>query len=158
LFQLFAIAAVPREHQGDNSLGKFDSQSIPMIAAGRCPNSYGLQFYNPSNGTFVSSIDYKCQHNVNSGAYFGLKYQSGTFIYRLDKTTSVFAPKFLLNSSVFVHSHSPPSIAKVIGIPTYNTPNVYTVSFCDGYIADYMDDQLSAVTSPLSTKKSLLPS
>jgi len=30
-----------------------------MIAVGCCPNSTGIQFYNPSNGTLVSSIDYK---------------------------------------------------------------------------------------------------
>jgi len=58
LFKLFGVAAVRREQQGDQSLGKFDSQSVPMIAVGRCPNSNGIQFYNPSNGTFVSSIDY----------------------------------------------------------------------------------------------------
>jgi hypothetical protein len=159
LFKLFSVAAVRRECHGDNSLGKFESQSIPMIAVGRCPNSNGIQFYNLSNGTFVSSIDYKFQNNFTSGAFFGLKYQSGTFIYRLDETTKIFAPKFLLDSSVYVHTHSPPSIAKVIGIPTYNTPNVYTVSFCDGSIAEYVDKQLSAVDSPSTTSlKSLLPS
>jgi hypothetical protein len=45
-----------------------------------CPVSGGLQFYNPANGTFVSSIDYRFQDNVMSGSYFGLKYQPGTFI------------------------------------------------------------------------------
>jgi len=159
LFKLFGVAAVRRERHGDNTLGKFECQSIPMIAIGRCPNSNGIQFYNPTNGTFVSSIDYKFQNNVTSGAFFGLKYQSGTFIYRLDETTSIFAPKFLLDSSVYVHTHSPPSIAKVIGIPSYNAPNVYTVSFCDGSIAEYLDEQLSAVDSSIPTlQKSLLPS
>jgi len=147
LFKLFGVAAVRRERHGDNTLGKFECQSIPMIAIGRCPNSNGIQFYNPTNGTFVSSIDYKFQNNVTNGEFFGLKYQSGTFIYRLDETTSIFAPKFLLDSSVYVHTHSPPSIAKVIGIPSYNAPNVYTVSFCDGTIAEYLDEQLSAVDS-----------
>ena len=89
-----------------------------MIAVGRCQNSNAIHFYNPANGTFVSSIDYKFQNNVTSGAFFGLKYQPGTFIYRLDKSTTIFAPKFLLDSSVYVHTHSPPSVAKVIGIST----------------------------------------
>jgi len=157
LFKLFGVAAVRRERQGDQTLGKFDSQSVPMIAVGRCPNSNGIQFYNPSNGTFVSSIDYKFQPNVTSGSFFGLKYQSGTFIYRLDETTYIHAPKFLLNSQVYVHTHSPPSVAKVIGIPTYDTPNIYTVCYKDGSIAEYLDDQLSAVNSTVSTKPTLLP-
>jgi hypothetical protein len=117
-----------------------------------------VYIFNPSNRTFVSSIDYKFQNSVTSGAFFGLRYQSGTFIYRLDESTSIFAPKFLLDSSVYVHTHSPPSLAKVIGIPTYNTPNVYTVTFKDGTLADYTDDLLSAATTSLSPRKSLLPS
>jgi hypothetical protein len=52
-----------------------------MIAIGCCPNSNGHQFYNPVNGTFVSSIDYKLQPNITSGAHFGYQYQPGTFIY-----------------------------------------------------------------------------
>jgi hypothetical protein len=55
-----------------------------MIVVGKCPNSPGLQFYNPANGTFVSSIDFKFQHHATSGAYFGMKYQPGIFVYRLD--------------------------------------------------------------------------
>jgi hypothetical protein len=58
LFKLFSLAAVRRERIGDDKLTKFESQSLPMIAVGRCPHSNGLQFYNPVNGTFVSSIDY----------------------------------------------------------------------------------------------------
>ena len=55
----------------DSRVGKFDSQSTPMIAVGRCPTSY-----NPANGTFISSIDYRFQNNVTSGSYFGLKYMN----------------------------------------------------------------------------------
>jgi len=95
---------------------------------------------------------------VTSGAFFGLKYQPGTFIYRLDESTTIFAPKFLLDSSVYVNTHSPPSMAKVIDIPTYNTPNVYTVVFKDGTIAEYTDDLLTATSSSISPSKSLLPS
>jgi hypothetical protein len=80
LFKLFSLAAVCRECVGDDHLGKFDSQSVPMIAIGHCPNSNGLQFYNPVNNTFVSSIDYKLQFHETSGARFGLCYQPGTFI------------------------------------------------------------------------------
>ncbi len=57
LFKLFSLAAVLCEHIGDDKLNKFESQSLPMIAIGHCPKLNGLQFYNPINGTFVSSID-----------------------------------------------------------------------------------------------------
>jgi hypothetical protein len=92
LFRLFRLAAVRRERHGDTRLNKFEAQSISMIVIGRCPNSTGLQFYNPKNGTIVSSIDYKIQPHVTSGAFFGIKYQPGTFIYRLDETNSIFCP------------------------------------------------------------------
>jgi hypothetical protein len=59
LFKFFSLAAVRRERQGDKHLNKFEAQSTPMIVIGRCPTSTGLQFYNPKNGTFVSSIDFK---------------------------------------------------------------------------------------------------
>jgi len=104
LYKMFGVAAVHRVRQGDHSLGKFESQSTPMIAVGTCQNSNAIQFYNPSNGTFVSSIDYKFQNNVTNGAFFGLKYQSGTFIYPLDESTTVVAPKFLLDSCLCPHS------------------------------------------------------
>jgi hypothetical protein len=111
-----------------------------MIAVGRCPHSNGLQFYNPVNGTFVSSIDYTLQPNVTSGARFSYKYQPGTFIYRLDESTSIFAPKFALDSTVLVHTHSPPHKAKIIGIPSYDRPDIYTVAFPDGSIAEYSNN------------------
>jgi hypothetical protein len=47
LFKMFGLAAVRCEHVGDSMLNEFESQSVPMIAIGRCPNSNGLQFYNP---------------------------------------------------------------------------------------------------------------
>ncbi len=140
---LFSLAAVRHERVGDSTLNKFDNQSIPMIAVGRCPNSNGLQFYNPANGNLTSSINYKLQSNVTSGAKFGLQYQPGTFIYRLDESTTVFAPTFTLDSKVLVHTHSPPHVAKIIGIPTYNNPNRYTVSFKDGSISEYNANVLS---------------
>jgi hypothetical protein len=68
---MFGLDAVCREKIGDSSITKFESQSIPMIAIGRCQQSNGLQFYNPLSSTFVSSIDYKFQSNVTSGARFG---------------------------------------------------------------------------------------
>jgi len=129
-----------------------------MIVIGKCPYSQGLQFYNPVNGTFISSIDYKLQHHVTSGEFFGLKYQPGIFIYCLDESTSVFAPKFNIDSKVYVHSHSPPPIATVIGIPTYNTPDVYTVTFKDGSISEYTSDMLSlAPSSPITSTTTILP-
>ena len=144
---MFSLAAVRRERDGDSRLGKFEAQSIPTIVVGRCPNSTGLQFYNPVNGTFLSSIDYKLQTNVTSGSYFGLRYQPGVFFYRLDESTHIFAPKFQLDTSVYVHTHSPPSVGKIIGIPTYTSPNVYTVAFKDGSISEYTDNLLSAAPS-----------
>jgi hypothetical protein len=113
-----------------------------MIAVGRCPNSPGILFYNPENGTFISSIDYKFQNHITSGAFFGLKYQSGTFIYRLDEENTIFTPKFQLDATVLVHTHSPPHQATIIGLPTYDRPQIYTVSFSVGSIAEYSDNVL----------------
>jgi len=159
LSKMFGLAAVRRERTGDTSLNKFESQSIPMIVIGQCPNSNGLQFYNPLNGTIVSSIDYKFQPNVTSGARFGYHYQPGTFIYRLDESTSVFAPKFALDTHVLVHTHSPPHIAKIIGIPNYDHPDIYTVVFNDGSISEYSDTILEATDPPsLTTSVTTLPS
>jgi hypothetical protein len=160
LFKPFSFAAVQRERHGDTHLKKFDNQSISMILLGRCPSSTGLQFCNPRNGTFVSSIDYKIQPNITCGAHFGYKYQSGLFIYRLDESTSIFAPKFALESKVLVHTHSPPSCATVIGIPTYDAPTIYTVSFKDGSISEYTEDLLSldsSSSSPSLPNPPLLP-
>jgi hypothetical protein len=39
-----------------------------MIAICCCPMSNGLQFYNPTNGTIVSSVDYKFKPHIISGA------------------------------------------------------------------------------------------
>ena len=81
--------------------------------------------------TFVSLIDYVLQPNVTSGVRFGYKYQPGTFIYRLDESTTIFQPQFPLDSQVLVHTHSPPHQATIVGAPTYDRPNIYTVSFQD---------------------------
>jgi hypothetical protein len=160
LFKPFGLYAVRRERSGDISLNKFDPQSLPMIAVGQSPNSNGLQFYNPSSGTFVSSIDYTYQPNVTSGTKFGYTYQPGTFIYRLDKTTTIYAPKFPLDSEVLVHTHSPPHHAKIIGLPSYDRPDIYTVLFPDGSIAEYSDTSAILEAAPVSSIKSpvtLLP-
>jgi hypothetical protein len=140
------LAAVRREWVGDTSLSKFDSQTLPMIAVGKCPLSDGLQFYNPVNGTFVSSIDYRFQYHTTSGTKFGFKYQPGLFIYRLDESNNILTPRFPLDSEVLVHSHSPPHRAKIVGIPTYQRPDVYTVLFQDGSITEYsaVDNLLEA--------------
>jgi len=129
LFKPFALAAVRRERHGDEKLEKFEPQSTPMIALGRCPTSNGIQFYNPANSTFVSSIDYTFQPHVTSGSRFGFRYQPGTFIYRLEESNAIFAPKFNLEANVWVHTHSPPHLATVIGIPSYTNPDIYTVKF-----------------------------
>jgi hypothetical protein len=127
----------------------------------QCP-SHGLHS-SFNTGLFIVFPEFrtkdKFQHNVTSGAHFGLQYQPGTFIYRLDESTSIFSPKFALESSVHVHTHSPPSIATIIGLPTYDNPNLYTVVFKDGSISQYLDDILSNVPDNESTSvKPLLPS
>jgi len=160
LFKLFSLVAVHRERAGDDRLSKFDSQSLPMIAVGQCPNTYGIQFYNPASGTFVSSIDCFFQSNVTSGARFGYKYQPGTFIYGLDESTTVFAPKFPLDSKVLVHTHSPPHVATVVGTPTYARPHIYTVAYSGGSLAEYLDtdDILELATDTcLQSEVRLLP-
>jgi hypothetical protein len=128
-----------------------------MIAVGRCPHSNGLQFYNPENGTFVSSIDYKFQLLTTSGTYFNYKYQAGTFLYRIDEANSIYTPTFNIDSHVLVHSHSPPTIAKVIGIPTYQNSNVYTVMFQDGSVSEYTKDLLTKALECMNPVPSLLP-
>ncbi len=131
-----------------------------MIAVGRCQHSNGLQFYNPATGTFVSSIDYKFQPHVTSGMKFGYQYQPGTFIYHLDESTTIFTPCFALDSEVLVHTHSPPHQAKVIGLPSYDRPDIYTVLFKDGSIAKYSDsNNILEATSIISTTEDtpLLP-
>lgn len=65
----------------------------------------------------LSLQDYTFQHHVTSGSRFGFQCQPGTFLYHLDKTTSIVAPKFKLESRVLVHVYSPPHVATVIGIP-----------------------------------------
>ncbi len=157
---MFGLAAVCRERIGDSSLNKFDAQSIPMIAVGRCPHSNGLQFYNPYNGTFISSIDYKFQNNITSGKKFGYQYQPGTVIYRLDETTTIFTPKFSLESTVLVHTHSPPHAATVVGLPSYDRPSIYVVKFQDGTLAEYSDEENILEAAPVSSPiphPSLLP-
>ena len=90
---------------------------------------------------------------------FGFKYQSGTFLYRLDETNSVFAPKFALDTQVYVHTHSSPSLATIIGIPTYQSPDIYTVVFKDGSLAEYTESILSLVPEvSVVSSSSLLPS
>jgi hypothetical protein len=74
LFPMFGLAAVCHERVGATSLNKFESQSVFMIAIGRCQQSNGLQFYNLENGSFVLSIDYKFQLHSTSGNHFGYKY------------------------------------------------------------------------------------
>jgi hypothetical protein len=155
---MFGLAVVRREKIGDSSLTKFESQSIPMIAIGRCQQSNGLQFNNTLLSTFVSSIDYKFQSNVTSGARFGFRNQPGTFIYRLDETNQILTPEFSLESEVLMHTHSPPHRAKVIGLPSYDRPNVYTVIFSDGSISEYSDENniLTLAPVPQSNEKSIL--
>jgi len=160
LFPLFGLAAIRRERIGDSNLTMFDPQSVAMIAIGRCPHSNGLQFYNPVLGTFVSSIDYKFQSNVTCGTRFGYRYQPGTFMYRLDETTYTLTPKFYLDAEVLVHTHSPQHKAKIIGIPSYDRPDIFIAVFQDGSIAEYSDANNILEVAPVQQSSSspvLLP-
>jgi hypothetical protein len=74
----------------------------------------------------------------------------------LDESNSLFAPKNPLSYLVYVHTHSPLTIAKVIGIPTYSKPSVYPVAFQDGSIAEYTDELLSMTPTSQSSVTSLL--
>ncbi len=60
-----------------------------------------------------------------------------------------FTPKFILDSQVLVHTHSPPHVATIIGFPSYHAPNRYTVAFKDGAISEYDADILSAMDDSL---------
>jgi len=161
LFKPFCLAAVCGDRVGDQVLSKFASQSLPMITIGRCPHSDGLQFYNPESGTFVSSIDYTFQHHVTAGCCFGYKYQAGTFIYRLDESSTIFSPKFPLEAKVLVHTHSLPHVREVVGLPSYDKPDVYTVKFQDGSVAEYSSTEnvleLAPVYTTSMSKSNLLP-
>jgi hypothetical protein len=64
------------------------------------------------------------------------------FIYRLDESTTVNAPKFSLDSKVLVHMYSLPHVATVIGLPTCDRPDIYTVSYPDGLITEYSDKKI----------------
>jgi hypothetical protein len=80
-------------------------------------------------------------------------------MYRLDKSTTIFAPKYNLDSQVLLHYHSPPHVATVIDIPSYNAPNRYTVAFKDGAISKCDVDILSAMDDTLIQPTiALLPS
>jgi len=108
----------------------------------------------------VSSIDYKFQPNVTRGARFGFSYQPGTFMYRLDESTSIFSPKFSLDSQVLIHTHSPPHTATIVGIPSYDHPDVYTVKFSDGSLAEYSDTSNVMEAAPvlsLTPQPTILP-
>jgi hypothetical protein len=49
-------------------------------------------------------------------------------------------------------------VAKIIGLPTYDHPNLYTIALKDGSIAEYEDNILSTATEVNSSVKTLLPS
>jgi hypothetical protein len=81
-------------------------------------------------------------------------------MYRLDDSTSVFTPKIYLDLTVLFHTHSPPHIATITGIPTYEHPDVYTVVFHDSSITEYTDSNniLEALPElPNNPSCSLLP-
>lgn len=59
-----------------------------------------------------------------------------------------------------VNAHSPPHVAMVIGLPSYNHPDVYTVKFKDDSIAEYaLSENVLEAASTLCpiTAVSLLP-
>ncbi len=62
----------------------------------------------------------------------------------------MFSPQFALDSTVLVHTHSPPHVATIIGTPSYHCPDIYTVKFQDDSIAEYSisENILEAVPTP----------
>jgi len=83
------------------------------------------------------------------------------FVYQLDESTSIFTPKFPLDLEVLIHSHSPPHVAKIVGIPSYERPHIYTVLYSDGSISEYSDkDNIleDVPTINVTLRTSLLPS
>jgi hypothetical protein len=131
-----------------------------MITIGHCPRSDGLQFFNPENGDFVLSINYTFQHHITAGSRFWLQISGGNIYYRLDESTTIYSPKFSLDTQVLVHTDSPPHVATVIALPTYEHPDIYTVKFKDGSVAEYssLENLLElAPVSNLSSDPILLP-
>jgi len=58
-----------------------------------------------------------------------------------------------------MYTHSPPSLATIISIPTYQSPDIYTVVFKDGSLAEYTENILSLAPEVSETSPpSLLPS
>jgi len=55
-----------------------------------------------------------------------------------------------------VHVFLPPCTVTVIVLPSYDHPNVYTVPFQDGSIANYSDTILEATSTSITTSEVLL--
>jgi hypothetical protein len=76
----------------------------------------------------------------------------------LDETSTIFTPQLQLDAAVLVNTQSPPHPATIIGLPSYDKPNIYTVSFPDDSIAEYSTDLIeSAPTSSVSATTKILP-
>jgi hypothetical protein len=62
----------------------------------------------------------------------------------------MFSPKFALDSTVLVHTHSLPHDATIIGTPSYICPDIYTVKFQDDSIGEYSvsENLLEAMSTP----------
>jgi len=62
---------------------------------------------------------------------------------------------------ILVHTHSPPHTATIVGLPSYDQPEVYTVSFLNGSLAEYPGNAglLEAMSDPIlpTSSTSLLP-
>ncbi len=68
-------------------------------------------------------------------------------------------PKFTLDADVLVHTHSPPNMAKIISIPSYDHPDIYMVIFSYESLAEYCDNILEAAPSIHSlVSNAILPS
>ena len=61
---------------------------------------------------------------------------------------------------MLVHTHSPPHVATVIGVPSYLQPEVYTIKFKDESIAEYALSENILEAAPVLSSSStvtLLP-
>jgi hypothetical protein len=122
---MFGLAAVRRERIGDSKLGKFDSQSVPMIAVGRCSTSNGLLFYNPVNSTFVSSVDYKFHPIRLVGHTSVINTNRVPFSTVLMRLIPFFHRNLLLTQRcIYIHTHHP-LLLRLLGYQPM-IPNMFT--------------------------------
>jgi hypothetical protein len=97
LFKPFTLAAVRRERLGDDILPKFESQSVPMITLGRCPNLMVYNFTTPLLVVLFHRliIPSNIMYQVGQGLAFGIN--RGPSFTDWTNLISCFLQSFLWN-------------------------------------------------------------